>query len=38
MSRPIPTLASKANCVCSNGFVARESATDTKTDTGFATP
>jgi hypothetical protein len=26
------------NCVCSNGLGARESATDTKTDTSFPTP
>ena len=33
MSRPIPTLASSSNCVCSKDIEVRASATDTKTDT-----
>ena len=33
LRRPIPTLASNPNCVCSNGLRTWASATDTKTDT-----
>jgi hypothetical protein len=33
MSRPIPTLASSLNCLCSKDYGDVGSATDTKTDT-----
>ena len=38
VNRPIPTLASSSDCVCSNDLGGRESATDIDTDTSFLTP
>jgi hypothetical protein len=35
VNRPIPTLASNSNCVCSSGLGGSGVQTDTKTDTNF---